>query len=147
MFPATTTRVSDHTSDSSNQRIKADTDQRIRKLSTAGRAAINTRLQELDYEWDIERVLEANAASVTLVGSILGLTVDRRWMFLPAAVGAFLLQHATQGWCPPMLWLRRMGVRTQSEIDHERYALKAIRGDFRSITSDEPSAAIAAARQ
>jgi hypothetical protein len=147
MFPATTTRVSDHTSDSSNQRIKADTDQRIRKLSTAGRAAINTRLQELDYEWDIERVLEANAASLTVVGSILGLTVDRRWMLLPAAVGAFLLQHATQGWCPPMLWLRRMGVRTQSEIDHERYALKAIRGDFRSITSDAPSAAIAAARQ
>jgi hypothetical protein len=26
--------------------------------------------------------------------------------------------------------LRRLGFRTASEIDHERYALKALRGDF-----------------
>ncbi len=146
MFPATTKRVQNHTADHVNQRIKADTDQRIREIARQGRGAINQRLAELDEEWDIERTLEANAASVTLLGSVLGLTVDRRFMFLPAAVGLFLLQHAVQGWCPPMMWFRRMGIRTASEIDHERYALKALRGDFRAITSDEPSAAIVAAR-
>jgi hypothetical protein len=38
--------------------------------------------------------------------------------------------HAVQGWCPPVPVLRRLGFRTASEIDHERYALKALRGDF-----------------
>jgi hypothetical protein len=26
-----------------------------------------------------------------------------------------------------------MGIRTQSEIDHEKYALKSLRGDFREV--------------
>jgi hypothetical protein len=29
---------------------------------------------------------------------------------------------------------RRLGVRTAPEIDQERYALKALRGDFRSLS-------------
>ena len=31
---------------------------------------------------------------------------------------------------PPVPILRRLGVRTAREIDIERYALKALRGDF-----------------
>jgi hypothetical protein len=65
-----------------------------------------------------------------LLGSALGAFVDRRFFALPAVVAAFLLQHAVQGWCPPLPVFRRAGVRTAAEIDHERYALKAIRGDF-----------------
>jgi hypothetical protein len=41
-----------------------------------------------------------------------------------------------------------MGVRTQAEINHERYALKALRGDFdRTLDSgsDLPSRALDAA--
>jgi hypothetical protein len=37
-----------------------------------------------------------------------------------------------------------MGVRTQTEIDEERYALKALRGDFAEART--PAAALAAAR-
>ena len=147
MLPATTMRVQNHTADHVNQKIKTATEERVRRIAAEGRPAINRRLAELDQEWDIERTLEANAASVTFIGSVLGLTVDRRWMYLPAAVGVFLLQHAVQGWCPPMMWFRRMGIRTATEIDHERYALKALRGDFLAITSDEPSSAIVASRR
>jgi hypothetical protein len=75
-------------------------------------------------------VLEANAASIALSGTALGLFLDRRFLVLPALVMAFLLQHALQGWCPPAPLLRRLGVRTSSEIEAERYALKAVRGDF-----------------
>ena len=32
--------------------------------------------------------------------------------------------------CPPVPLFRRIGIRTQSEIELERYALKALRGDF-----------------
>ena len=51
-------------------------------------------------------------------------------LVLPAAVMAFLLQHALQGWCPSVPFSRSRGVRTAYEIDQERYALKALRGDF-----------------
>jgi len=48
-------------------------------------------------------------------------------------VTAFLLQHAVQGWCPPLPVLRRLGFRTAREIEVERNALKALRGDFGHI--------------
>jgi hypothetical protein len=52
---------------------------------------------------------------------------------VPAVVTTFLLQHALQGWCPPVPFFRKRGVRTMREIDTERYALKALRGDFGPI--------------
>jgi hypothetical protein len=39
-------------------------------------------------------------------------------------------QHALQGWCPPLSAIRRLGVRSAAEIEEERTALRAIRGDF-----------------
>lgn len=91
---------------------------------------IERRLRELDEEWDIERAIEANAATLAFAGTALSMVHDRRWAFLPLAVSGFLLQHATQGWCPPVPVLRAFGFRTQGEIERERYALKAMRGDF-----------------
>lgn len=52
---------------------------------------------------------------------------------LPALAGAFLLQHAIQGWCPPMSALRRLGIRSTSEINHEQVAFKVLRGDFDDV--------------
>lgn len=60
----------------------------------------------------------------------------RRWFILPGIVAGFLLQHAVQGWCPPVALFRRLGFRTASEIEAERYALKIIRGDFDGLTAD-----------
>lgn len=74
-------------------------------------------------------MLEANAATAVLIGLALGATVSRKFFFLPGIVAGFLLQHALQGWCPPLPVFRRAGIRTQSEIEEERYALKALRGD------------------
>jgi hypothetical protein len=133
MLPNTVDRVPNQTCDSVNDRIRRQTEENIARLKQAGPAAIARRLQELDEEWDIERTLEANAATASLIGVTLGATVDRRWFALPAVVGVFLLQHALQGWCPPLPVFRRAGFRTASEIDYERYALKALRGDFDDI--------------
>lgn len=91
---------------------------------------IDDRLEELDREWDTERTLEVNAATLALSGTLLGAFSSRRWLLLPGVVTAFLLQHGLQGWCPPLLVLRRLGIRTPQEIEAERYALKALRGDF-----------------
>jgi hypothetical protein len=97
-------------------------------------------LAELDHEWDIERTLEANAATASLIGLTLGATVDKRWFLFPGVVAAFLLQHAVQGWCPPLPVFRRLGFRTQPEIEYERYALRSLRGDFRHLSNDATTA-------
>jgi hypothetical protein len=57
---------------------------------------------------------------------------------LSGIVLSLLLQHAVQGWCPPLAVLRRRGVRTRREIEEERYALKALRGDFSGLPPDAP---------
>ena len=133
MIPATTERVPRHTAEHVNEEIRRRTEENVRRVAAGGPDAIDRRLAELDREWDIERTLEANAASVSLIGLALGAAVDRRFFILPGLVAGFLLQHAVQGWCPPVTFFRRRGFRTASEIDQERYALKALRGDFRNV--------------
>lgn len=144
MLPTTVGRVFANTSSQVNENIRADTEKRIAAYSLAGAAAIERRLRELDQEWDIERTLEANAATVSLAGLALGAAVDKRWFLLPTAVALFLLQHAVQGWCPPLEIFRRQGVRTASEIGYERYALKALRGDFSNLPRASESSLTAA---
>ncbi|HYF47994.1 MAG TPA: hypothetical protein VEJ63_01210 [Planctomycetota bacterium] len=91
---------------------------------------ISRRIEELEREWDIERVIEVNAPTLALTGLTLGILHDRRWLALPVGVMSFLLLHGVQGWCPPIPVLRRLGFRTRDEINAEKYALKALRGDF-----------------
>jgi hypothetical protein len=129
MSSNTVDRVPDHTSEDVNEQIQQEIEARVRKLAN-DKAGLERRLQELDQEWDIERMLEANASALAFTGAVLGASVDRRWIALPIVVGAFLFQHAIQGWCPPLPILRRLGFRTAREIDNERVALKALRGDF-----------------
>ena len=141
-------RVREHTHPRVQQRLDQELAERLRHLSGAGRQAINRRLAELDDESDVERLLEANASALAMSGLALGVTVDRRWLLLPATVLPFLLQHALQGWCPPLTLLRRFGVRTAAEINAERYALKALRGDFSELGDPpEPGRLIDAVRR
>ncbi|WP_135465635.1 beta-lactamase hydrolase domain-containing protein [Crenalkalicoccus roseus] len=123
------TRVSRHTDAEINRRIALEIERSVH-FHAARPELIGERLRQLDAEWDIERVLETNAASLALAGTLLGILVRRSYLALPVAVTGFLLQHALQGWCPPIPLFRRMGVRTAEEIARERMALKALRGDF-----------------
>ena len=133
MIPSTVHRVAEQTAANVNEEIRRRTEESMVRHAAAGPEAIDRRLAELDREWDVERTLEANAATLTAVGAGLALLVDRRFALVPLVVGGFLFQHALQGWCPPLPIFRRYGVRTQTEIDYERYALKALRGDFRQL--------------
>ena len=117
-------RVRSSTASHVNEEIDHQTDINIHYYKDKSRAEILERIQMLDKEWDIERVLEVNASSLALSGLILGLTKNRKWLFLPGIILPFLLQHGLQGWCPPLPLLRRLGIRTRGEIDREKYALK-----------------------
>jgi hypothetical protein len=140
-LPHSRERVRRSSSADVNDRIRDDAARRVTRAAQAGPYALDSRIEELDREWDIERAIEANAASLALLGLGLGLLVNRKFLAVPVVVTGFLLQHALQGWCPPVPILRRMGFRTVPEIDHERYALKALRGDFCAIRPWRPEGA------
>jgi hypothetical protein len=132
---STDSRVEENTPEEINRQIRRD--MRARVLYFAQRPEeIDRRLDELEGEWNIERLLEANAGVLSLLGLTFGVARSR-WYILPAAAAAFLIQHAVQGWCPPVSLFRRLGIRTGREINHERYALKALRGDFDSVRMGE----------
>lgn len=116
-------RVTGATHPEVNAHIEQAMRSRVRRIRREGALAIERRLAELDREWDIERCLETGASSLVLLGTWLGLTHNRRWFALPLGVAGFLLQHALQGWCPPLPVFRRLGVRTADEINRERALL------------------------
>lgn len=126
-------RVREHTAEHINQRIDRRLEKKVQQYAGRSDEEITRRIHELDQEWDIERMIETNASTLAFTGLMLGIFVNRRWFALPAVVLPFLFNHAVKGWCPPVPVLRRLGVRTRQEIDREKYALKALRGDFSTI--------------
>lgn len=153
-IPSTMDRVQLSSPDRANEQIREETEANVRRFASADQHEITERLAELEREWDIERTLEANAGAIAFTGVLLAAAVDRRFLVIPGIVGAFLFQHAVQGWCPPVPLFRRLGIRTTKEIDDERIALKALRGDFGELDrqnsagpADRADAALRAARR
>lgn len=124
LFPDTARRVEIHTNDQVNVKIKDQTLRNISLYEDKSKEEISDRIKALDEEWDIERVLETNAAIAIIISTTMGFRVNKKWFLATGIVGGFLLQHALQGWCPPVELFRRIGVRTNSEINYEREALK-----------------------
>jgi hypothetical protein len=122
------------TSPESLEKIDRAMHEKVLYYSSKPREVLSRRIAELDREWDIERILEANASSLALTGVFLGVARGRKYLLLSAAVMGFLLTHAIQGWCPPLPALRKLGVRTRAEIDQEKFALKVLRGDFQNVS-------------
>ncbi|CAN5751146.1 hypothetical protein BH23PSE1_BH23PSE1_15230 [soil metagenome] len=91
--------------------------------------AIEARPAALGEEWDIERVLELNAATLSLVGAGLSMLRRRPMLGVPGMVAALLLQYAVRGISPPIALLRRLGFRSAAEIAGECAALRALRGE------------------
>lgn len=123
MLPKTATRVEESTLQVVNARNRRNAMERLGRYAELSADEIRVRLSELDQEWDIERALETNASAAVLLSLALGKFSDKRFYLLTAAVGAFLMQHALQGWCPPLPVLRRLGFRTSREIEDERRSL------------------------
>ena len=135
--PATQVPVSDrvrqNTPPEINGRIDQATIKRVWDYARKSREEISARIQELDREWDLERVLETSAAGAALAGVILTTLRSRFWLVLPAAALASLLQHSLTRRSIAVRYLRAMGIRTRREIDAEKYALRMLRGDFEKL--------------
>jgi hypothetical protein len=137
--PMTTNdRVRAQSAGDANARVDMETRGCLEALANADHAAIRQHIDTLEREWSVERYLQTNASLLALSGVALGAAVSPRFLALPTIVFGFLFQHATQGWCPPLPVFRRMGMRTRREINREKYALKALRGDFDDAAPEGP---------
>jgi len=133
--PNESDRVRANTAIEINEKIDRQITESVRFYSGKSEDKITQRIHDLEREWDMERLLETNASALAFTGLVLGVIRNKKWLFLPGIVLPFLLQHAVQGWCPPVPLFRRLGVRTREEIEREKFALKALRGDFEEIDS------------
>ena len=141
-------RVRNSTPPDVNYRIDQQMMKRIWAYARKTREEITARIDALDREWDLERVLETNAAALALTGVLLSVFSSRKWLLLPASLLAMLLQHSLRRKSAPVQLLRRLGVRTRREIEAEKYAMRLLRGDFDNLkdVSDETHRAIEALR-
>lgn len=85
----TTDRVRAQTATEINDRIDAQTRNRLIRAAGAPPAVLGRLIADLEEEW-------------TSSGTLLGAFVNKKFLLLPALVLPFLLQHALQGWCPPL---------------------------------------------
>jgi hypothetical protein len=133
MIPATTERVIQHTPSRLNEAIAEQIRASVARHALASPQMLEQRLRELDHEWDVERITSTAASLGLLAGMALAVTFGTVWLIVPALIALSLLLHAVFGWSPALPVIRQLGVRTMREIDHERYALKALRGDFQPL--------------
>lgn len=144
-----TDRVRTHTAHAVLSSIDDQTVRSVTDLAHGEAGLIARRLDQLDAEWDSDRMVEAEAAATGLAGLALGVAVAPAFLAVTGVVAGAVLMHATTGRYPLMPLFRRLGVRTAREIARERYALKALRGDFvalgknvdAAMTATAPSAA------
>jgi hypothetical protein len=106
---------------------------RLACLADAGPQAITDRLNQIDKEWSAGRMTKATIGVLIVLGLGLTALTNPWWLVLPAFGGVFLLQYlfTNRSWLGATF--HEMGFRSGAEIDHERFALKALRGDFRHL--------------
>ena len=117
IIPPTTKKAAFHTCSKINQDIRNKTICCVNTYKNSGEAVLSDKIDKLNQEWDTERVLETNAASVVLLSSIRGYKKKKCCWFLLTVI-------------------RKLGVRTAEEINQEKTLFKLIRGDFTGNTDD-----------
>lgn len=98
-----------------------------------GPAAIADRLEALDREWTSGRATKATAGVVIVVGVALAAVFGPWWLLLSAVGGLMLMQYLFGRRSIVGGIFHTWGLRSGAEIDREKTALKALRGDFQQI--------------
>lgn len=127
--------------------IEERIEESIRFYSAQPPRVIEQRLDELRREWSIERYLQLNVSTVGMLTAVLALTSNRKWALLTCGALGFFLFHGLRGFDPPIPVLRKLGVRTRSEIDREIFGLRVARGDFQKAAVERPATQPAPAKE
>ena len=105
----------------------------IRFYGSLGRAGIDERIRALEDEWDVERAVTVVLSGAGVAGLIFGLLGSRVWRLLAWIALPLLFLFGQDKWKPSEGVLKSLGLRSRKEIQDEKYALKALRGDFRGV--------------
>lgn len=122
-------RVRARTPEGVNEWIDHCAAARVEDYATRSSAEVNEQIERLDRSWSLDRVIVIALSMVGLASAALAAR-RREWLLLNGLASASLLRYATNGGGFAVRALRRIGIRTRREIDSERCALKALRGDF-----------------
>jgi hypothetical protein len=106
---------------------------RLHRILEHGPRAIDERLAELDAEWSSGRVTKVTLAVISGVGLVLAFLVSPWFAVLPALASVCLVQYIFNQPCAVSKMARWVGFRGGREIEEERLALKALRGDFKHL--------------
>lgn len=121
-----------------SRETEAQLERNIAYYAAQSDEVIAERIEELKQEWSLERCLQANVATLGVIGCALGLLGRKRYLWLAASAFGFLLYNGVRGCEPAISQLRRMGLRARAEIDREIYALRVLRGDFKNASIERP---------
>lgn len=105
----------------------------LASVAEQGHGAIEQRLARLDAEWSVGQMLKATTGALILVGLGLTMYVNPWFALVPALAGLALLQYLVSRRNVLADLFAGMGFRAGADIEHERIALKALRGDFRHL--------------
>jgi hypothetical protein len=129
-----TDEVRAHAPGEVNKRIDERVERCVRHMAEQERSEISRYLEKLEREWDLNRAVMVVGSAVAALGLWLGRRDGSRWRLLSGVAAGMMLQQGLMGFGPLAELVRAVaGVRTRKEIDLEKFALKALRGDFERI--------------
>lgn len=114
-------------------RCSDDLECRLRKLAEAGPSAIDERLAHLERTWTAGRASKASVGIMIVLGLFLGLTVNPYWLLLPLACGVILAEYLVRRQSVLGGLFRGLGLPSGADVEQEKLALKALRGDFKHL--------------
>jgi hypothetical protein len=76
---------------STPEQFRSLTGTHLRRVASAGIGAIDKRLEELDRECPVERVMRWTTAALVIAGFILAVAVSPWWLALPTLAGLVMV--------------------------------------------------------
>ncbi|MDQ3002014.1 MAG: hypothetical protein M3Y08_12240 [Fibrobacterota bacterium] len=107
----------------------------VRFYGSLGKEGLTERIGSLEEEWDMAKFVTVSLAGMGLFGLVMGLFGSRVWRVLTWISLPLLFLYGQEKWRPSEGMLKSLGLRSRRDIDEEKYALKALRGDFQQVDS------------
>ena len=97
------------------------------KISDKTEENIEKRINELNCEWSAEKVIITAGASGILLSSVLGYSINKKWIGLSAALAGLLLSDALSSENTLIPIAKGFGLREASIIQQEKESLELLK--------------------
>jgi len=115
--------------------IYKETIQSVNHFKTRSMKEIDSRIQHLYKEWDLDRCFLFLSSSFGMFGMVFGFYWHYYFLFFTIMILSFMFQQSVQKWSPLIPILRALGFRRNDEIWAEATGLRFAKGDFENLSS------------